>query len=242
MNEQETTFGGIALLRKRKFDAAQLAQDMEDLWGIECTVAEDGSVAAATGGMTAAAVYMRGHNADGIAEEAAQNNTLWDQAFKAAKKHKAYLWVQVNGKDPLRCGVLLVQFLAACCRQPLVSGICTAGTLFEPQFYLDASEMIGAGYLPLYNWLWFGLYEQDEKQCGYTLGMSAFGKDELEVLGADASEDDLRDYLFDLAYYILENDITLRGGEQIPLGDGKTRAVTRGDGEALSETTVKVEY
>ena len=61
------------------------------------------------------------------------------------------------------------------------------------------------GELPIFNWIWFGLWRNENGMNGYTYGMDVFGKDEMEVLGTDAKPSDLRDFLASLVSYVLEN-------------------------------------
>ena len=48
--------------------------------------------------------------------------------------------------------------------------------------------------LPIFNWIWFGLWRDENDMNGYTYGLDVFGKDEMEVLGTDAKPSDLRDF------------------------------------------------
>ena len=47
------------------------------------------------------------------------------------------------------------------------------------------------------NWNWFGLYRSEGSMNAYTYGMDVFGKDEMEVLNADAEPGDLRVFIRD---------------------------------------------
>ena len=49
--------------------------------------------------------------------------------------------------------------------------------------------------LPIFNWVWFGLYRSEGGLNGYTYGMDVFGKEEMEVLNTDAEPEELRDFL-----------------------------------------------
>ena len=67
--------------------------------------------------------------------------------------------------------------------------------------------------LPIFNWIWFGLYRSEGGLNGYTYGMDVFGKEEMEVLNANAEPGELRDFLASLASYVLACDVTLQDGE-----------------------------
>ncbi|UQT46823.1 DUF4261 domain-containing protein [Flavonifractor plautii] len=66
--------------------------------------------------------------------------------------------------------------------------------VFEPRFYEGFADMMLEDELPIFNWIWFGLWRDENGMNGYTYGMDVFGKDEMEVLGTDAEPGDLRDF------------------------------------------------
>ena len=98
------------------------------------------------------------------------------------------------------------------------------------------------GGLPLLNWIWFGLWQREGGLCCYTYGMRAFGKDEMEVLDADAKPSDVRNFLLNMADYVLENDVTLNNGETIGFSAEDRHSITRSEGAALPGMTLKIQY
>ena len=181
---------------------------------------------------------------DGEAQENAKNNYMWPQAVPVAQAHRAHIMVAVLGKGgtPLERGKLFVKLVASCCRQKNATGVYTSGTVFEPRFYEGMSGMLQEGELPIFNWIWFGLYRSDKGVCGYTDGLKAFGKDELEVLDADAQPVQVRDFMASLASYLLECDVTLQDGETIGFSQEDKHAITRSQGVALPGMTLKIAY
>ena len=71
------------------------------------------------------------------------------------------------------------------------TGIYTSGVVFEPRFYEGFADMMKEDELPIFNWVWFGLYRSEGGLNGYTYGMDVFGKEEMEVLNADAEPESL---------------------------------------------------
>ena len=102
--------------------------------------------------------------------------------------------------------------------------------------------MIKEDDLPLFNWIWFGLYRGKNGVCCYTYGMGVFGKDEMEVLDTDAEPEELRNFLSSLVAYVLEYDVTLNDGETIGFSENDKHAITRGDGVSLPGVTLKIAY
>lgn len=99
------------------------------------------------------------------------------------------------------------------------------------------------GELPLNNWIWFGLHRREGGVCGYTYGMDVFGKEELEVLDADADPLAVREFLVSLAGYVIGSDVTLNDGETIGFSQGDRHRITRSPGVALlDQPTLKVSF
>jgi len=104
--------------------------------------------------------------------------------------------------------------------------------------------MIKEDELPIFNWVWFGLYRSEGGLNGYTYGMDVFGKEEMEVLNTDAEPEDLRDFLASLASYVLACDVTLQDGETIGFSADDKHTITRSPGVSLPEEqmTLKISY
>ena len=213
-------FTGFVLLSKAEWDKEQFIRDMKEKWDIpvdEYDASEekdDDALVFEVGDMLAAVSLASYPIPGGEAEGNAENNYMWEDAVKVAKEHRAHLMVAVLGKeeDLLEKGKLFTKVVAACCRQEYATGIYTSGVVFEPQFYEGFADMIQEDELPIFNWIWFGLWRDEHGMNGYTYGLDSFGKDEMEVLGTDAKPSDLRDFLASLVSYVLENNVELHCG------------------------------
>lgn len=252
-SEQDSkgTFAGFVLLSKGKWNKKQLIQDLTEKWGIIAQEDEneenrDDSLVFNVGNMIAAVSLMTYPIPNGEAEANAENNYMWTEAVKIAKQHKAHIMVAVLSKDEndlLERGKLYTKLIAACCHQKYATGVYTSGVVFEPQFYEDIADMMQDGELPIFNWIWFGLYRSEQGICGYTYGMSVFGKDEMEVLDADAEPGDLRDFLASVVSYVLKSDVKLQDGDTIGFSADDKHTITRSNGVSLPyQMTLKISY
>ena len=126
----------------------------------------------------------------------------------------------------------------------LFRSVYTSGVVFEPRFYEGLAYMIKEDELPIFNWIWFGLYRSEGGLNGYTYGMDVFGKEEMEVLNTDAEPEELRDFLASLASYVLACDVTLQDGETIGFSADDKHTITRSPGVSLPEEqmTLKIGY
>ena len=245
-------FTGFVLLSKAEWDKKQFIRDMKEKWDIvvdEYDASEekdDDALVFEVGDMLAAVSLNNYPIPGGEAEGNAENNYMWEDAVKVAKKHRAHLMVAVLGKeeDLLEKGKLFTKVVAACCCQEYATGIYTSGVVFEPRFYEGFADMMQEDELPIFNWIWFGLWRDENGMNGYTYGLDVFGKDEMEILGTDAKPSDLRDFLASLVSYVLENDVELHDGETIGFDADDKHTITRSPGVGLPEEqmTLKISW
>ena len=258
-DEEETdhkgSFAGSVLLSKAEWDKEQLIRDLREEWGIvdeepdegdEDVENSDDAVVMRVGNMMLIVTLFHGHIPDNEAEINAENNYMWPEAVEVAKAHKAHIMVAVLGEEEklLERGKLFTKAMAVCCKQKYATGVYTSGVVFEPRFYEGLADMIKEDELPIFNWIWFGLYRSEGGLNGYTYGMDVFGKEEMEVLNTDAEPEELRDFLASLASYVLACDVTLQDGETIGFSADDKHTITRSPGVSLPEEqmTLKISY
>ena len=258
-DEEETdhkgSFAGSVLLSKAEWDKEQLIRDLREEWGIvdeepdegdEDVENSDDAVVMRVGNMMLIVTLFHGHIPDNEAEINAENNYMWPEAVEVAKAHKAHIMVAVLGEEEklLERGKLFTKAMAVCCKQKYATGVYTSGVVFEPRFYEGLADMLKKDELPIFNWVWFGLYRSEGGLNGYTYGMDVFGKEEMEVLNTDAEPEELRDFLASLASYVLENDVELHDGETIGFAADDKHTITRSPGVGLPEEqmTLKISW
>ena len=251
-SDRTGVFTGFVLLSRGEWDKEQFIRDMQEKWDIpvdEYDASEekaDDALVFEVGDMLAAVSLATYPIPNGEAEGNAENNYMWEDAVKVAKEHRAHIMVAVLGKeeDLLEKGKLFTKVVAACCRQDYATGIYTSGVVFEPRFYEGFADMMQEDELPIFNWIWFGLWRDENGMNGYTYGLDVFGKDEMEVLGTNAKPSDLRDFLASFASYVLENDVELHDGETIGFAADDKHTITRSPGVGLPEEqmTLKISW
>ncbi len=254
-SDHKGSFAGSVLLSKAEWDKEQFIRDLREEWGIVDEEPDEGdendeyssdAVVMRVGGMMLIVTLFHGHIPDNEAEINAENNYMWPEAVEVAKAHKAHIMVAVLGEEEklLERGKLFTKAMAVCCKQKYATGVYTSGVVFEPRFYEGFADMLKEDELPIFNWIWFGLYRSEGGLNGYTYGMDVFGKDEMEVLNANAEPGDLRDFLASLASYVLACDVTLKDGETIGFSADDKHTITRSPGISLPEEqmTLKISY
>ncbi len=245
-----SAFLAFVLLESPAWDPDRFRQDLRDLYGIPClTEAEEDEDGGSTltfevDGMLAAVSLYPFPVPHGEAEENAAHNYLWQEAVETAARHQGQLLVTVLPREQAHraAAMLQVKLVCAACRQRGVLGIYANGTVYQPEFYLNAAQPMEDGDLPLLDLVWMGLYRRESGLCGYTDGLRSFGKDEIEVLDAQAEPGDLHSFLLDLSSYVLEEDVTFHDGETIGFTEGQYLPISRSAGVWHGGMTLKIPY
>ena len=245
-----SAFLAFVLLESPAWDPDRFRQDLRDLYGIPClTEAEEDEDGGSTltfevDGMLAAVSLYPFPVPHGEAEENAAHNYLWQEAVETAARHQGQLLVTVLPREQAHraAAMLQVKLVCAACRQRGVLGIYANGTVYQPEFYLNAAQPMEDGDLPLLDLVWMGLYRRESGLCGYTDGLRSFGKDEIEVLDAQAEPGDLHSFLLDLSSYVLEEDVSFHDGETIGFTEGQYLPISRSAGVWHGGMTLKIPY
>ena len=240
------SFLGLVLLNEARWDSEKFKADLESQWGIKADVAdgERDTLVWKENGMMATVGFIASPIPGGEAEENAASNYMWPEAMEVAKAHKAHLTVAVLPRDKraVEAGELFVKICDACLSQRDATGLHSCGTVFNPDFYREAANVMRNGEAPYLNWVHFGMYRVGEVVNGYTYGLSAFGKDEMEVVGYEADPVDLRNFLMDITAYVLFNDVQLLDGETIGFSEKQRLSIAKSPGVAIERDTLKIEY
>ncbi|MHC6202472.1 DUF4261 domain-containing protein [Breznakiellaceae bacterium SP9] len=239
-------FIAFVLLKEPVFDSGKFIEDMSSVWGVEVdsTDAKKDVFVWDFGGMIASCALMSAPVPNNEAEQNAATNYMWEDAVAVTKSHTAHLLVAVLPKDQpaIEAGKLLVKVCDACLMQEHAIGVYTSGTVFEPSFYREVASVMHDDELPLLNWIYLGLYSAEKGNCGYTYGLNAFGKNEIEVLDSKKSLEDLQDFLLNIASYCIESDVILQDGETIGFSAKQKLKITLSQGVNLDGKTLKIAF
>lgn len=179
-------------------------------------------------------------------EAAAKRAYKWPTALKATQAHKSQLVVVVSEKepDPLKHYTILTEVLCALLRTTDAMAVYMPGQsmLIDQTDYLNEGEEISADYLPLSVWLYFGIVEGEKGNSGYTNGLKDFNKAELEIIDSKAGLDGVRAFLFNIAHYIIENDVTFESGDTCGVPDDEEVEIQCSAGRFVKGTTCKLLY
>lgn len=246
----------VVVMRTSECDLEQIKANLLEDWNISCpppeevgedsTEEKDGTLVFDVDGFMLAVSFVDAPVPDGEAEYFAQANYLWKDAVEVTKTHVAQIILAVftRSGSPLDSAKLYTKLAASCLKLPNAIGIYTSGTVFQPEIYVEFANLMKSDddMLPLLNLVHFGLVSTENGISGYTYGLRAFGKDEIEILDSGASPNELRDFLIDVSGYILEQDVTLRDGETIGFSAEQKLKITRSEGVYVNEDSLKIQF
>ena len=187
--------------------------------------------------------YMGFAIPEGEAEYNAQFNYMWKDAVDAAKRHDAHMLVTVMGEGTaLEKGTLYTKAVTSMCKMESVVGVYANGVVYEPDFWIKASEMLEDRDIPLLNLIWFGLARgENNTVSAYTCGMRCFGRDEMEIINSSENPEYIRDMIINLARYVLTEQVILHDGETIGFTPGQRIALTMSEGVNVDGESLKIE-
>ena len=241
------SFCGSVLLSEDLWDKEKLISDLKADWEIELSKEDTEDEDTIVTELNKCRIIISKFPAPVPNEEAeinAENNWMWEEAADVTKTHKAHIVVAILGdeEDLISRGILYTKIMATCYKQENAIGVFTCGVVFEPSYYMKSAEMIRDGELPIFNWVWFGLYRTENGLSTYTYGMKDFGKLELEILDVDEEAGKLLSFISAISSYVLQDDVEFKDGETIGLSEDDIHQITLSKGVALSEKTLKISY
>lgn len=246
----------FVLLKSDAWDRSKFMWDFQELWGFGLAETEyeddydnegpdKDSFVAEIDGMLVAVSCIHVPIPNKEAEICAANNFLWPEAANEVAQHTAHVIVSVLPKENsiIKANTLLVQICTACLQAQNAIGVYTAGTVFDPDSYEMAADVIRNGELPYLNWVHLGLVSGSEDTIsGYTYGLATFGKDEIEIINTTARPDELYNLLFEIAAFVIDEDLVMHDGETIGFTEDQRLSITRSPGVNIEGMTLKIEY
>lgn len=243
-NADDGIFVGNVLLANYEWDFESLRLELAERWNVQVETEEDHhQLMFDVNDMHVVLTLCDGQLSNHEAEINAASNIDWPDVLEIVKYHQAYLEVCVHsGSSRIEAGKLHVKLLSCASMQDNVLAISTSGTVFEPGFYDECSDLMKEGQIPMYNLIHFGFYRTSKGLSGYTYGMKCLGYHEIELLDTFAEPEELHEFMSTMVYSVLERQIELKDGNKISVSEGHELMVSESMSETLNEITVKIEY
>lgn len=251
--EKSGHFVNFVLLKGDEFNKEAILKDLKDRWQIEDDgkgkkeddeEERDDTIVISHNGAMISIALMPAPVPEDEAEYHARNNYTWPDGVNIVKEHTNHLVVIVfnTGISKLDAGTLLVKTIVSCCKQLNVVGVYANKVVYQPELYLDFAGLLDEGGFPIFNLVWFGLYNGKKGICGYTSGMRHFGYDEMEVIDSPTQPQAVANFLSDVANYVIMDDVILRDGETIGFSAEQKLPITKSRGIAVEGDTLKIGF
>lgn len=115
-------------------------------------------------------------------------------------------------------------------------------TLLIPrEQYLDYKEELNEEKVLVPLWIYIGLRNSEEGNSIYTYGLTAFGKQEIEVIHSSLSLDELYGFLVNICSYVIGSDVVFQHGETLGYTAEQKINITSSPGVFVEGNTLKLE-
>jgi len=236
---------GSVLWDDTSMDFSEFANNMKKMWKIKIDLdsVKENTYILVNDDMMATVTLMPVPVPNGEAEYYAKSNFYWPEAEKTVKKHKAHLLVAVVAKKSLvSSSVFFVKLCATLAKSSHCLGIYSSGTVHHPEMYCDFAKGASEKNFPTVNLIYFGVVKNEKTFSCYTYGLNAFNKLELEVIKSDKPLEDLQEFIYNIATYIIKGNVTLKHGETIGYTATQKLPITISKGVNLPDKTIKIKY
>jgi hypothetical protein len=171
---------------------------------------------------------------------------FWKNAKTEAVQHKAHIIISVlpNAHSAVDMNTMFTKVAAAVLEETDALGIYLGSRtlLLSKEFYTNHAQVLKEGSLPLFNWAYFGLVKQGDKNSVYTYGLELFGKKEMEIIDSHREISELQDMMYNTAHYVLDSEVTLKNGETLGISAEQKLKISLSKGKYLEGKTLKIEY
>jgi hypothetical protein len=148
---------------------------------------------------------------------------MWpaEPSIEGVKRHRSHLLITMTGgsADPVCRRLILTAVTARAAKQPGVMAVLwpeAALVVFPPVFVEMAQTINSPQAPPLYLWVDLrALRNEDGTTALFTTGLTPLGHMEIEIPRIDMDPGELREWLLNIMYYLLENGPVLQDGQTI---------------------------
>ena len=179
---------------------------------------------------------------DKMMKLAALHNTAWKDGSDAAKRHNSHFLVSLvsQGASPFECKETFIKLLSVFGWYENVCAIFDNYVLYEPGWYRREAEKLRGDGMASLLMIWVFLLPEKDGLTGYTCGMDAFDREELEMVRIKAPMEEARRFLARFAAGSLLGDPLEEGTYTF---SGHKCVLTRSAAMRVpAETSLKVSY
>lgn len=224
-----------------------VVNNLKSFWDLTVTEIEgdnQGAVFKVNGEMVALA-YMSVQIPWGDIEGTAQYAYNWMDATQELKDHSGHAIVSLmaGNKTPLERFKILSKVLCAILLNSNAIGIYQGNQslLIPNSQYLGNIDELKNDGTPVALWVYLGLRNSDKGNSLYTYGLTAFGKQEIEIINSTLSLEELYDFATNIASYVVGSDVTLKSGQTLGYTEDQKIKITSSKGVFVDGQSLKLE-
>ena len=170
-------------------------------------------------------------------------NVLWKDAVAEVDRHKSHIVLSVmNGHCAIDQSIVFTKVAASMLKDAHAIGIYQNPSVYPATQYISSADMLRSNEFPIFLWMYFRVYAGKDGTSGYTMGLSYFGFDEIEVLDSKETPGNVYGFLIDISTYVIESNIVLRDGETIGFSQDQKLSITRSKGVAIEGDSIKIGF
>ncbi len=222
------TLSGAVLLREQKApNFSALLPALRKDWGFVSDSSQLGErrLTLYSAGITVVLQYVSYPMAPAEVRSAAEGAWLWGSARDEAPRHQAQLTVGVvgTGQAPISLYKAYTRVVAAVLENTRAYGVYLPKhyLLHSRDFFLQAARQMDNGELPVYCWVYFGMFQKDGLSCAYTYGLDDFDMLDLEIVRSPKSLAEAHAILYDAAREALHTGKVWKDGSILESVDGE---------------------
>lgn len=179
-------------------------------------------------------------------KSAAEGAWLWRSAGEEAPRHQSQVVVSAIGSPDRALDLykLYTRVAAAVLDNSNSCGVYLSSQylLQSKLFFLQAARNMGPNTLPVYCWIYFGMFQEKELSNAYTYGLSEFGMPDIEILHSKKPLQEIHAVLYDAASDALLKNTELKDGSVIETLEGTKITLTLSKATFWEGQTLKAEY
>ncbi|MCI6152276.1 DUF4261 domain-containing protein [Fusobacterium perfoetens] len=245
MEKERKILNGFILFEDENCNFDEIIKNLKEDWEIEIDKSEikDDVLVFEIDGMRGSLAFIKSPVPNKEAEENAKNNFLWQGGVEKVSKHKSQMIVATFGENPIETGKLFVKLSSSVLKLENTIGIYKAPTVMAREEFLSHTQYLKEEKeLPIQSIVYIGLYRTKKGIGGYTDGLKFFDKKEIEILDSKKEAFDIYDFIFDIIYYVVGNNVELKDGETIGFSVHQKLPITISKGVAFEEDTIKIKF
>jgi hypothetical protein len=246
--DNKIILGMVMLQDDNTFNVDGFSDDFKSHYGdnIQGSTGDNSSLVCTVNGEMVAIAHLPVPIPPGDIEGTAKYAYNWETALEETKEHKSHLIVSLmqGRQDQVERYKTFTQVLCSLLRTTTSIGVYkgSQSLLIPKEDYLNEADLMSDEYLPLNLWIYFGLLVTDNGNSGYTYGLKAFNKTEMEILNSSKSLEEIRGFLFNMAHYVLDYNVDFKDGQTCGLSEEEKIPITFSKGKLLEGKTFKLGY